>query len=207
MFVSSAALAAGAALCAAVSLSQPMDVAYSGYLILRVRTPVWGLSCSERANVVTRRFASLVNEGFRAERREVPLPHPSAQTCHRNWCVLAGNAVLVTVTGEDARANNTSARALAGIWADHLDRALRLAVGYVSRICVDQRVTDAWVVDQVLARMGPVALAPSPLKACGPGMAVGLGGRDGAAPPQAAEQADSAEGLRDRVRSIVCRLW
>lgn len=206
MLLSSAALAA-AAVSAAVSLSQPVDVAYSGYLILRVRTPVWGLSCTERANVVTSRFASLVNEGFRAGRRGLPLPQPSAQTCRRNWCVLAGNAVLVTVTGEDARANKTSARALAGIWAEHLDRALRLAVGYVSRICADRRVPDSWVVDQVLALMGPAALTPPPLKALGAGTSVGPEGRASTTSPHTAERTAPPEGLRERVEGIVCRLW
>ncbi|MCD6351802.1 MAG: hypothetical protein J7M26_06755 [Armatimonadetes bacterium] len=181
MFVSSAVLAAGAVLATTVSAPQsvssssaqpqPVPVCYGGYVLLRIRPASWGLSPAQRACIVTQRFVRLVGEGFRAISRGIELPKPRVDRCHGNWVVLTGNVVLVTATSADARANKTSARGLAEVWARRASHALEMALLDVGRLVAGKRVSDEWIRRQLQARMGTLALlspGPSPRRLAQP---------------------------------------
>lgn len=209
MFLCSAALAAGAAFSVAVPLQQPADVSYSGYVILRIRQPVWGLSCSERAAIVTRRFASMVNEGFRAQRRELPLPKAQVRRLPSTWAVLVGNVVLVTATEDDAAANKTFPDKLAALWADRMNHALDLAVSDIRRESGSESVADSWVIARILGRMERSARTAG---LAGPGAGAPVCKADAVTGPKDGSEVSSQNsaqtpGLRARLRQAMSALW
>jgi hypothetical protein len=126
MFASIALLAAAGSWCPAAAPA-PVEVAYDGVLILRVREAAWGLSPARRAVHVTQRFTSLVSDAFEAVSKRRPIPRLIARPMGEDWVVTARGLVLVTVTHDDARANNSDCATLARQWARRSAGALDVA--------------------------------------------------------------------------------
>ena len=105
----------------------PVPVCHNGFLILRVRTAAWGLSAERRAVIVQQRFSKLIGDALEARARGVVVPRPTAKRVGEQWVVIARGSILVTVTELDARANKTTPRLLAKLWAERFGAALVLA--------------------------------------------------------------------------------
>jgi hypothetical protein len=106
----------------------PVDVAYDGFLILRVRSAAWGLSPEKRGVHLTRRFTDLVSDSFLAIAREHPVPHPHIKHVGKDWVVVARGAVLVTATPDDGHLNHCDCEMLAKQWCRRYDGALHVAL-------------------------------------------------------------------------------
>lgn len=102
-------------------------VAHNGLLILRVRVGAGDLTAPQRASIIQERFHALMAEQFslNGEGRvaeELRVTRQGAVVA-----VTSPRGVVLTVTGDDARANHSNPEALAQLWRDRLARVLVVA--------------------------------------------------------------------------------
>jgi hypothetical protein len=93
------------------------EVLINGRAVLRIRVAAGGLSAARRAEIVAERLRGLVAQGLRAGEFSIA-------TVGGEVAIVARGQVIVTADRNHARANNTTPRALAELWARALVRAL-----------------------------------------------------------------------------------
>ena len=91
-------------------------VAIADRPVLRIRTSLGGVSPEQRAAIVARRLQELLARG-------VPPRRLVSRKAGKNAELLYGSTLLLTVTPQEARAQNSSAASLAALWGHRL-RAL-----------------------------------------------------------------------------------
>ena len=105
-----------ASLACAFTMSEKVVVANE--LIAIARTPAGGFSAQERIDRINERLAYIL--GYE------PLAPRDIYTVRRggSMAIIVGDRLLMTVTPNDARANNTTVSALASVWL----RQARMAI-------------------------------------------------------------------------------
>lgn len=95
------------------------EVAVGGKTILTIRVPSEGMTIKERAEAVSNRLVTILNDADLKPSDIVALP------LGRNAAkIMVKNQLLVTVDTQTARINQARPLALANIWVDHLRRVL-----------------------------------------------------------------------------------
>jgi hypothetical protein len=95
------------------------EVAVGGKTILTIRVPSEGMTVKERAEAVTNRLVTILNDSSLrpSDIIAVPLGRNAAK-------IMVKNQLLVTIDPQTARINQAKPLALANIWVDHLRRVL-----------------------------------------------------------------------------------
>jgi len=95
------------------------EVAVGGKTILTIRMPSEGMTIKERAEAVSNRLVTILNDpALRpADIVAVPLGRNAAK-------IMVKNQLLVTVDSATAKINQTRPLELANMWVDHLRRVL-----------------------------------------------------------------------------------
>jgi len=94
------------------------EVLVGDVVVLRIRQPAGGYTAAERASVVAGRLATLLGEGYTWDDIVVG-------QVNNEIALLMGGNLLVTVDSAHARLNNSSPLALAYIWQNNTQAALR----------------------------------------------------------------------------------
>ncbi len=122
-----AALTCGALAGYAALGQDNVAVAHNGLLILRVRVGAGELTAPQRASIIQARFHALMAEQFslNGDGRVAEELHVTRQGAL--VAVTSPRGVVLTVTGDDALANNSDPEALAELWRNRLARILVIA--------------------------------------------------------------------------------
>jgi len=109
----------------AVSQQTPSDIAFGGEYFFRFRASAGGLSPEERAIALQARFTLVLT---RLLARGKPLTVQVKSVGAVKSISVAG-IPFVTVTADDAKANQMTVEQLANLWANNLDQGLRRILG------------------------------------------------------------------------------
>ncbi|MFQ6099496.1 MAG: hypothetical protein ACE5O2_17320, partial [Armatimonadota bacterium] len=96
------------------STAQEDDIIIANEVVLRIRAPSAQHTVRERAEIVTRRLVDILSYENTLD------PDVRVVTKGRGAAIYVGSRLLVTVQRADAKANKTSAEALARVWAENV---------------------------------------------------------------------------------------
>jgi hypothetical protein len=100
---------------------QPEEIVAGGMVILRLRATVAGRTPSQRAGILYERLNGIVSD------RTLKPGDYRAMQKGKDWMVMAGSHLFVTVTDEEAKANKAKPTQLAATWAQNLRKAVAAA--------------------------------------------------------------------------------
>ena len=104
-----------------------VPVTYDGYTLLRVRVSAGGMTAEQRASEIQMRLEDLMAAQFADDTSDL-VPHGIRVGRQAGEVVIvAGDQLLLTVTREDARVNDTDPVWLARHWRDRVAQAMVIA--------------------------------------------------------------------------------
>jgi hypothetical protein len=100
---------------------QPEEIVAGGMVILRLRATVAGRTPTQRAGDLYERLNGIISD------RTLKPGDYKAVKKGKEWVVMAGSHLFVTVTNEEARLNKAKPAQLAATWAQNLRKAVAAA--------------------------------------------------------------------------------
>jgi len=101
-----------------LAVGQPGEVIIGQEVVLRVRFAAGGYSVEQRADIVTQRINRLLGS------RVFDPSDVTVAVRNKEYVVLMGDTLIITVDKETAAFNKTTPEKLANIWADNLRRVI-----------------------------------------------------------------------------------